>query len=62
MWRVSTCVFGLVCGSNFSSLQECLDEVKRQWCIVGIENMEWYRVEEFFDGKWYQRGFVKMDI
>lgn len=61
MWRVSTCIFGLVCGSDLSSLQECLDEVKRQWSIVGIENMDWYRIEEFFDGKWYQRGFVRMD-
>ena len=62
MWRVSTCVFGLVCSSDFSSLQECLDEIKRQWDIVGIENMEWYRIKEFFEDKWYQRGFVKMDI
>ena len=62
MWRVSTCVFGLIRSFDFFSLQECLDEIKRQWSVVGIENMEWYRIEEFFEGKWRQRGFVKMDI
>ena len=61
MWRVTTSIFGFVFDFSFNYLQECIDELHRQWAMMGFGNMNWYRIEEFFDGKWYQRGFQKMD-
>lgn len=60
MWRVTTSIFGFVIDSEHDSLQACIEEIHRQWELMGFDNMDWYRVEEYYDNKWYQRGFLKI--
>ena len=61
MWRVSYCLYGLVYTSEvYSSLQGCIDEIHRRWCDFGFNAMEWFKIEEKYDGLWHQRGFAKM--
>ena len=61
MWRITTSIFGFVIDSTYDSLQGCIDELHRQWNMMGFDNMDWYLIEEFFDNKWFKRGFQKMD-
>jgi hypothetical protein len=61
MWRVSYCLYGLVYTSEvYSSLQGCIDEIHRHWSYFGFDAMEWFKIEEKYDGLWHQRGFTKM--
>lgn len=62
MWRVTYSVYGLTYTSaNYSCLQDCINELKKRWVDYG-SSMEWFKIEEKYDGLWHKRGFMKMDF
>lgn len=61
MWRLTTSIFGLPYCQTLESLQDCLCEIQRQWRDYGFDAMDWFRIEENYNGEWRQRGFIKMD-
>lgn len=60
MWRVTVSTFGFIINSEHESLQACIEEIHDYWKVIGFDNIDWYRIEEYYDNKWYQRGFLKM--
>ena len=60
MWRVSYSLYGLSYTSDtYSSLQECINELHRWWGAFNFDAMDWFKIEEKYDGLWHQRGFYK---
>ena len=62
MWRITYSIYGLsYTSATYSSLQICLDELKKRWNDFGFDSMSWFKIEEKYDGLWHQRGFIRMD-
>ena len=51
MWRITYSIYGLsYTSATYSSLQICLDELKKRWSDFGFDSMNWFKVEEKYDG------------